>query len=56
MRPGVYNASGFAFLFLDGRRFQTIDLLNPQVTVAGDTQFTIDTDTAQQVTVSRPNP
>lgn len=52
---GIYSADGFAF-FYRGQLQQWVDLLSPQVTVAGDTSFTVNTNAARQVTMSTPRP
>lgn len=52
---GVYSADGFGFFYIEEQE-QDVDLLSPQITVAGDTGFTINADTAQPITVSTPRP
>jgi hypothetical protein len=52
---GVYSADGFGFFYIDQQE-QDVDLLSPQITVADNTSFTIDVDTAQPITVSTPRP
>ncbi len=52
---GVYSADGFATFYIDQQQ-QFVDLLSPQITVAGDTGFTLDVDTAQRITISTPRP
>ena len=50
---GTYMASGFA-LFSQDNEQQELDLTVPQVTVAGDTGFTVNANAARQLTVATP--
>ena len=52
---GTYMSSGFAD-FKIGPDLQELDLTDPQVTVAGDTSFTLDAGTEQKITISTPRP
>lgn len=52
---GVYSADGFGFFYIEQQE-QDVDLLSPQITVAGNTGFTINADTVQPITVSTPRP
>lgn len=52
---GIYSATGFAF-FLAGSQDQYVDLIDPQVTVAGDTGFALNVDAATQFHVGTPRP
>jgi hypothetical protein len=52
---GVYSALGTGFFFANQQE-QDIALDDPQLTVAGDTSFTLDAGAAQQITISTPRP
>jgi hypothetical protein len=52
---GVYFASGFAFFLADSQD-QWVDLVDPEVTVAGDTTFGLDVDTATKISIDTPRP
>lgn len=54
--PGVYDASGLAAFDRDGVSANVVDLTRPQITITADTQFTVDVDQAQQLTVTTPQP
>jgi hypothetical protein len=50
---GTYMASGFA-VFTQDNQEQQLDLTVPQITVAGDTGFTVNANDARQITVRTP--
>lgn len=52
---GTYMASGFA-VFRQDAKDQQLDLTVPQVTVAGDTGFTVNANLARQITIKTPRP
>jgi hypothetical protein len=52
---GVYAASGQGSFYV-GPRLQFADLMVPQLTVAGDTAFTLDMNALQHIVISTPRP